>query len=48
MIMNKDIIDKCDVILDASDPDFAEQFREAIGAAPGETIEMGIIYLTPS
>jgi hypothetical protein len=36
----KDILDKCDVILDAGDPDFAEQFREAIGAKPGETIEI--------
>jgi hypothetical protein len=38
--MNKDILDKCDVVLDANDQDFAEQFREAIGAKPGETIEI--------
>ena len=28
----KDITELCDVILDANDPDFAEQFREAVGA----------------
>lgn len=38
--MTKDILDMCDVILDANDPDFAEQLREAIGAKPGETIEI--------
>lgn len=37
---NKDILDKCDVILDASDPDFAEQFAEALGVQPGETVEI--------
>lgn len=37
---NKDIIDKCYVILDASDPDFAEQFTEAIGAKPGDRVEI--------
>lgn len=36
----KDLIDKCDVILDANDSDFAEQFREAIGAEPGEPVEI--------
>jgi hypothetical protein len=36
----KDILDKCDVILDANDPDFAEQFAEAIGAKPGDTVEI--------
>lgn len=35
-----ELLDKCDVILDANDPDFAEQLREAIGAKPGETIEI--------
>lgn len=38
--MNKDILEMCDVVLDSSDPDFAEQLREAIGAKPGETIEI--------
>src|SRR6266704_1965143 len=36
----KDILDKCDVILDASDPDFADQFREAVGLKPGEKLEI--------
>lgn len=36
----KDILDKCDVILDASDSDFAEQFAEAIGAKPGDTVQI--------
>jgi hypothetical protein len=36
----KDLIDKCDVVLDANDPDFAEQFRAAIGAKQGETVEI--------
>lgn len=36
----KDILDKCDVILDAGDPDFAEQFREAVGLKPGEPLEI--------
>ena len=36
----KDILDKCDVVLDASDPDFAEQFAEAIGTQPGDTVEI--------
>jgi hypothetical protein len=39
----KDILDKCDVVLDANDPDFADQLREAIGAKPGKTIE----FITP-
>jgi hypothetical protein len=39
----KDILDKCDVVLDAGDPDFADQLREAIGAKPGKTIE----FITP-
>jgi hypothetical protein len=38
--MTKDILDLCDVIIDANDPDFAEQLREAVGAAPGEPIEI--------
>lgn len=36
----EELLEKCDVILDANDPDFAEQFREAIGAAPGEAINI--------
>lgn len=36
----KNILDKCDVVLDANDHDFAEQLREAIGTEPGETIEI--------
>lgn len=36
----KDITDMCDVILDANDPDFAEQFREAVGATPGEALQI--------
>lgn len=35
-----ELLDKCDVILDADAPDFAEQFREAIGVKPGEPIEI--------
>lgn len=36
----KSILDKCDVILDANDPDFAEQFREAVGLELGESLEI--------
>ena len=36
----RDILDKCDEILDANDPDFAGKFRKAIGAKPGETVEI--------
>lgn len=38
--MSKNILDKCDVILDAGDQDFAEQFREALGVQPGEAIQI--------
>ncbi len=36
----KDIIEKCDVVLNSDDPDFAEQLRKTIGAEPGDTIEI--------
>lgn len=36
----EELLDKCDVILDADAPDFAEQFSEAIGAKPGEAVEI--------
>jgi hypothetical protein len=36
----KDILDKCDVVLDANDPNFAEQFREAVGLEPGKPLEI--------
>lgn len=36
----KDILDKCVEIFDLNDPDFAEQFRQAIGAKPGEAVEI--------
>lgn len=35
----KYILDKCDVVLDANAPDFAEQFAAAIGIKPGESVE---------
>lgn len=34
------LLNMCDVVLDASDPDIGAQLREAIGAAPGDTIEI--------
>jgi len=39
----KDILDKCNVILDADDPNFAEKLREAIGVEPDEPLE----FITP-
>jgi hypothetical protein len=33
-------LDKFDVILDQSDPDFVEKFRAAVGLKPGETLEI--------
>ncbi len=35
-----DFVDSFDVVLDASDPDFAKRFAEAIGAQPGDTISI--------
>lgn len=35
--------DKFDVMLDASDPDFAEQLMTALGVKPGDTVE----FVTP-
>ena len=36
----KDILDKCDVVLDAGDPDFAQKLADAIGVKPGEPVEI--------
>lgn len=36
----QEILDMCDVVLNADSPDFAEQFCEAIGVEPGGTIEI--------
>ena len=38
--MKEDILDKCDVILDANSPDFAEEFAEALGLEPGDKLEI--------
>lgn len=35
-----DILNKVDVLLDANAPDFAAQFAEAIGAKPGDTVQI--------
>src|SRR5688500_7555901 len=32
------LLDMCDVVLDANDPDIGAKLREAIGAEPGEAI----------
>ena len=34
------ILDKIDIMLNADDPDFVEQFRKALGLKPGEKIEL--------
>jgi len=38
--MDKDILDKCDVVLDADAPDFAQQFADAIGLKPGDACQI--------
>lgn len=37
---NQSILDKCDVVLDANAPDFAEHFRAAIGVGPNDPVEI--------
>jgi uncharacterized cupin superfamily protein len=39
----KELLEKCDVVLNMDDPNFVEKFSEAIGAKPGEPIE----FITP-
>jgi hypothetical protein len=38
--MKKDILEKCDVVLDARDPDFVVQLRKEIGVEPGEIVNI--------
>jgi len=38
--MTDDIENKCDAVLDMSDPDFAEQLVEALGLKPGDSVKI--------